>query len=346
MKKLFSMLLACLLALTLPVLAESTEAFSPVGTWYLIGASAQGVTVSPEQLGMEMSITLNEDGTALLTLTGEEDSTGSWTSDGSTVTVDDGADVIELSVNEDGTLSGEAGGAIMIFATEIPEATPAAAPLEAVALEDFNGEWVAFKGVAMGAEVPLESLGLNMTFQIADGSVTVLSNGVGGTVPAALEGNALVVNASPAISLYLYDDGTMAFTQESSGMSVDIFFAKSNTEMPETAPAIAPLETVALEDFNGEWVAVKGMMMGAEVSLESLGMNMSLLIEDGAITPTTDGVAEETVQGTLEGNALLFTDDGVTVGLQLYEDGTMAFTLDLSGSSIDIVFEKTEAAAE
>ena len=234
MKKLFSMLLACLLALTLPVLAESTEAFSPVGTWYLIGASAQGVTVSPEQLGMEMSITLNEDGTALLTLTGEEDSTGSWTSDGSTVTVDDGVDVIELSVNEDGTLSGEAGGAIMIFATEIPEATPAAAPLEAV----------------------------------------------------------------------------------------------------------------ALEDFNGEWVAVKGMMMGVEVSLESLGMNMSLLIEDGAITPTTDGVAEETVQGTLEGNALLFTDDGVTVGLQLYEDGTMAFTLDLSGSSIDIVFEKTEAAAE
>ena len=51
-------------------------------------------------------------------------------------------------------------------------------------------------------------------------------------------------------------------------------------ETPETAPAIAPLETVALEDFNGEWVAVKGMMMGVEVSLESLGMLAVKMVPD------------------------------------------------------------------
>ena len=73
MKKITALLLAlCMLLAVVPVLAEE----SPAGNWYM--------TLADVTLGY---ILLNEDGTAVMNIVSEEDITGTWTADGTVVTI-------------------------------------------------------------------------------------------------------------------------------------------------------------------------------------------------------------------------------------------------------------------
>ena len=120
----------------------------------------------------------------------------------------------------------------MIFVregAELPAVESEAQPavLEEVTLADFDGEWTATHGMAMGVEVSLEMLGMQMDMSISDGSVTVSDSTSSQVMEAVLDGNALVVDMSGVeVPLYLRDDGTLAMSMNLGSYTMDIIFAR------------------------------------------------------------------------------------------------------------------------
>ena len=169
MKRKLTLLLACLMALTM-ALTGAAESLSPVGSWTLTGVEAEGMTLDPAMLGMEITMTLNEDGTAQMGMSGLVEEGGTWSVEGDVVTViDPDGEEMPMTFTEDGSLRAEQDGMAMIFTLSTGDegqsvigAAAEVAVLEDVALEDFNGEWTATHGLTMGIEVPLETLGLTM----------------------------------------------------------------------------------------------------------------------------------------------------------------------------------------
>lgn len=231
MKRKLTLLLACLMALTM-ALTGAAESLSPVGTWTLTGVEMPGMTLDPSALGMDLSLVLNEDGTVQMAMGGLVEE-GTWSMEGDTVTIlDANGDTMTLTLAEDGTLRGEDDGVGMIF-THSGEAAPIAnemvAPegaLEDVALADFNGEWTATHGLAMGQEMSMEQIGQQMDVSIQDGSFTLTTADGSGTLQATLDGNALIVDtAGVQLPFYLLEDGTMSLTMDI-GVTIQYIFER------------------------------------------------------------------------------------------------------------------------
>ena len=143
MKKLISLLLmVCMVALLVPAMAEGV-----VGTWYAVSMSEGEMTISPADMGMSVTMTLNEDGTAMLESSGmDEPQTGSWTQDGDKVIIVDANGEEEEAILADGTLTLTEGEMIMVFSQEEPQNSAAAAEAVLADSEDaFYGTWIVDK---------------------------------------------------------------------------------------------------------------------------------------------------------------------------------------------------------
>ena len=233
MKRKLTLLLACLMALTM-ALTGAAESLSPVGTWTLTGVEAEGMTLDPAMLGMEITMTLNEDGTAQMGMSGLAEEGGTWSVEGDVVTViDPDGEEMPMTLTEDGSLRAEQDGMAMIFTLSTGDegqsvigAAAEVAVLEDVALEDFNGEWTATHGLAI--EVPLETLGLTMDASIDNGNITISDGTNSDIVKGELEENALVAEQSGVqMPFYLREDGTLSLAMEQSGMTIEIIFERA-----------------------------------------------------------------------------------------------------------------------
>ena len=68
-----------------------------VGTWKLTKAKSQGIEISVEEYMGECTLVLEEDGTAKMTISGEEDEKGKWeATDKGVKIIDEGEDDKEL----------------------------------------------------------------------------------------------------------------------------------------------------------------------------------------------------------------------------------------------------------
>ena len=160
MKKFVSLFLAlCLVVLMVPALAEADF----TGTWYLVTLNMNGSLIeNPAAMGLNMSFTLNEDGTAVASNNGETtDST--WSYEDGKLIIDD----LEMVINEDGTITADMGeSGYMIFSRVAPEAEEIkiADPNPDAALEDYAGTWIC-KYVSVNnmtldiQQIPLEQIG-------------------------------------------------------------------------------------------------------------------------------------------------------------------------------------------
>ena len=170
MKKLLAVLLGMLLLLGV----AAAETADVTGTWYLNEISAEGVSVNPVSVGMDMSITINADGTALVTLNGE-DTDSSWAMEDGKVVVTMEGDP-QAFTPEDGKLVAEESGAKMILEREKAEVvvfTPGEAKADAT-MDDYNGTWNAFLVDMMGMQMTLEEMGLTMQVVVENGKAVVL----------------------------------------------------------------------------------------------------------------------------------------------------------------------------
>jgi len=198
--------------------AASTTPAEPddiVGVWYLTEVVLAGSSMSPDQIGMQVTMTLADDSTAVLQISGEEDEIGVWViADGLVVVTVNEDRVFALS---DGNLSAEQDGMKMVFGKEKTEGEAfVLAPVRTdSALADFNGVWSAFYADYLGMTIPIEAFGIEASLTINNGIVNANIGGsaqlngdvVAGvlTVSGVDEGGTDVV-----MPLILHEDGIMS----------------------------------------------------------------------------------------------------------------------------------------
>ena len=180
MKKALALLLVCLLALTAALTGVAEEA-SLTGVWTLTQLQSQGVTIDPAIAGLEMAITLNEDGSAIIEMTGVGSEAGTWTTDGETVSVTDASGAaMPFTIGEDGTLSIEQDGAALILTRGAADASAAgAAASPAGADASFAGTWTLTQMQTEGITADPTALGMEIVIVLyEDGSAQMGMSGV------------------------------------------------------------------------------------------------------------------------------------------------------------------------
>ena len=204
MKKLFSLLLALMMLLGMTALAEAVDY---TGLWALTGVTAAGVTVDPTALGMDMTMELHEDGTCTLIALGEEEM-GAWViTEGGVAITDADAVTMEMLLTEDGALTIEQDGAMMIFTRE-----EYVMPLVGLTVADFNGSWVFVNAETMGMMVSAEEAGLEIFVQLADGAGHIEITDAQGTQAIDAVCEIEEVSGLGSVLYFLYVDETGAQT--------------------------------------------------------------------------------------------------------------------------------------
>lgn len=173
MKKLLSLLLALAMLLGCTAFAEGVDY---TGTWVLTGIEAMGMQMGPNALqanSMDFTMTLNADGTAVLTAMGEAEN-GTWVLTETGISITDATEMTMNVVYQDEVLVVEESGQKMMFTREgaapaIADA-PAATILANVDPKEFEGQWLLTKTSMMGMEFPAESLGVYMALVLSEGS--------------------------------------------------------------------------------------------------------------------------------------------------------------------------------
>lgn len=228
MKKLISLILVAVLAL-----AGFASADDVTGTWYLTAMTQGEMTVDPAMIGMEITMTLNPDGTADMNALGEVTS-GSWTVEGANVTIT--VDGTPQTFVYDGTaLVADLGDMGMKFERTAGETYVRPAEVYATDISQFDGEWTAYKAGVMGMYMDVallasfvpETESIDMTMKIANGAVS--SDGseasqfelVDGLL--FLEGPGLNGESS-SMRIQLLEDGTIELD---TNMGFTIIFARA-----------------------------------------------------------------------------------------------------------------------
>jgi peptidoglycan hydrolase-like protein with peptidoglycan-binding domain len=219
--------------------AEKTEPDEAPGeemesmTWYLQQLVMDGTAYNAPDVGLEMTFTFREDGTAELVMN-DEPVFGTWTAEGNQISVL-ANDIENIFTLEDDMLIAEDRGTTMIFTMSPPEAAyePAAPRMDA-AETDYNGQWEGFLISAYGMTMPFEMAeaegSLEEMIGIPSGSMTV-ENGL--VTFAGREGTAfefadgqLILNGEwdwQKQSMTLLEDGVLAY--DFSGITV--YFRKA-----------------------------------------------------------------------------------------------------------------------
>jgi len=147
--------------------ASETE---QAGTWYLASGQQNGMNMDASLLsamGMNMTLVLNEDGTAVMNMSGTEQQ-GAWDEEKSVLMFNEVEIPYEI---KDGTLQISQEDGAMIFSREKPEVKPVELAPEVSDPQpgDFNGTWKAVTYVAMELPLPLKMMGSDFTLTISDG---------------------------------------------------------------------------------------------------------------------------------------------------------------------------------
>ena len=229
MKKLVSLIIAlAMLCLMVPAMAEETL---PTGEWYLISVSAEGTQVDPAVFGMEMTLTLNEDGTC--TMVSEETEEGTWTFEGNTLTITDANSETVLTY-EEGLLKLDVSDGYMIFSQE--KATPVELPnvVPAESEDAFLGNWVMTIAVVGDMAIPAEATDMAVTMTVEPGKVTMVNGEDTVNAETAFEEGALSFTDEESgtfVKLELNDDGSISYTVEvDAETAMTFYFVKADAE--------------------------------------------------------------------------------------------------------------------
>ena len=214
------------------------DAGGVVGTWYLNAVEMNGASINPSVMGMEMTIVLHEGGSADMQMTGDDDTVGTWTVEGETVTIDDGISPAAFTLEGDTLVMAQEGVGKMIFGKEKAEAVAfEAAPIKRVTdVTSFDGVWNGTNIDFAGAIVPIAMAGVELTFTVTGGTVQLhLVRGgteISGENQWDLIDGALVVSitdgdVSRALKANLLEDGMLAVVLEPETAATTVYCEKA-----------------------------------------------------------------------------------------------------------------------
>ena len=211
MKKLISLLLIlCMTCMLIPAVAE--EALT--GEWYLKSMKMGEQEYDAAAMGVNIVMTLGEDGTAAMTMPDSPDPvTGTWTLDGDQITLNV-ADEAPIT----GTVTAEAialeqEGQIMIFTREAPVAIVVADAKAAESVEDFYGTYAIAYVDMEGRLMDMASLGGATGLVIGDGTFEI--------IPASEDDMMALTLGMFALTPTDLEDGVLKLTSATSPENVD-----------------------------------------------------------------------------------------------------------------------------
>lgn len=225
MKKLLATLLALMMLVSAVVCGAVAETADITGEWY------------GSVFGMSMTLTLHEDGTYTMSMAGEEAEPGTWSFDGTTLTLDEGSEGESAFAYDGESLSASMEGMDFVFTRE-PIATfePAPARTDA-ALEEFSGSWNATTIGIMGMYLSPDVIGAGISLDI-DGTTVVMtiiqedSEPEAVTVEATFADGVLTVadptsteESSTFWTLSLLEDGTMSMFTQMEGIEMTYYLS-------------------------------------------------------------------------------------------------------------------------
>ncbi len=155
--------------------ASSDDPFS--GTWYISRIDVGGGTqVNAADMGIEMTVTFSDDGTAVMTGMGQE-LQGTWKRDGdSAVVTADGSEAV-FTPTEEG-LTGVQNGSEMLFTRTAPgPGFEPAEPVAAKSVAEFDGRWKAAMISMQGMTMAYEAANANGSLPILPADTIIISNG-------------------------------------------------------------------------------------------------------------------------------------------------------------------------
>lgn len=168
MKKLLASLLALTMLLSAAVCSAVAEAASLSGEWYA------------DLFGLTFTLTLNEDGTYAMDMTGEESTSGTWTFDGTNIIMDAGTDEEAVLTYDGESISISIEGFDLQFTREAPASFEPAAARTDTALEEFAGSWELTTVGMMGMYVSPDIIGASIVLNISGTDVTYIITEEGG----------------------------------------------------------------------------------------------------------------------------------------------------------------------
>lgn len=225
MKKLLATLIALTMLVSAVVCGAVAETADITGEWY------------GSVFGMSMTMTLHEDGTYTMSMAGEEAEPGTWSFDGTTLTLDEGSEGESAFAYDGESLSASMEGMDFVFTRE-PIATfePAPARTDA-ALEEFSGSWNATTIGIMGMYLSPDVIGAGISLDI-DGTTVVMtiiqedSEPEAVTVEATFADGVLTVadptsteESSTFWTLSLLEDGTMSMFTQMEGIEMTYYLS-------------------------------------------------------------------------------------------------------------------------
>ena len=222
MKKLLAVALA-LAMLCAVALAETAEV---VGEWYLIEARFGDTVLPTAALGMEMTLTFNEDGTGTMLSPTEE---GDRSAELAWKLVDEGIEMTVQTLDEEGNakeetavvtledgqlLMNEEGGSL-VFSRDAAEAPALPAPVAAESEEAFLGVWNMSTVNMNGIPLPAATFGMEGTLTVEVGKAVMGdSEEADEYATEFVDGILKLSREEETLNLELYDDGSVGITQQ------------------------------------------------------------------------------------------------------------------------------------
>ena len=198
MKRLTSLVLALLLALTMMVGAFA-ETADVTGEWY------------GELLGIQVTLTINEDGTYKMDMAGMDSQDGVWemNEDGNLVMDKDTDGEGLVTVTETG-LSTEESGLKIDFTREAPAEDEELTISTETTEEELQGKWQAMSVIMNGASVPMSMVGQDCIIEVKESKLYLL-NLVGQTAMAKIPVSLTFADGILAVTLPVDENTTQMF---------------------------------------------------------------------------------------------------------------------------------------
>jgi len=365
MKKFLSVLLALLVMLS-GISAFASEA-DLVGDWMLTQASAEGMTFGAADLGVEMTVTLNADGTATMSMTSDgttEAAEGSWIMIGDVVTItadnepadftyENGRlalteDGVTMYLDKDGIIPADAEPSMdlsgLLGESEVSEGTAVEAAVPNA--DELIGAWTLAGASSSGIELTPEALGMEMSVVLNADFTAVISvvtadsseEDTGSSWGLTATGATLTDSTGDSLSMYL-EDGLLVLDDNAGTL---IYLA------PADASAVAaPAEA---EKYLGVWVTAGVLENGVEKTVEEFGTNLTVeCLADYTMimnASSQDGSEDDVGTWALTETGLALTDSSGTVIYAQMENGRLALDFGDNNMIYLVPAGETAAAAE
>ena len=225
---------------------------------------------------------------------------------------------------------------------------------------DYVGTWVLTgaetDGVQMGPST-LAAVGMDMKVVVnADGTVTLSMMGMeeGGTW-AATENGIAITDSTETVEI-AYQNEMLLMDQSGVTMMLTREGAAPAIVEAEGPTALAGVDPVA---FEGQWLLTTANFMGVEMSAETVGVYMALVLSQGQALFATNDENGEIVTDQMSyvvtevegvGTVCSIADQDETTGetmevlaLNLLDDGRLVWRMELEGMVMEYYFTKQVA---